>query len=404
MPQGSSALPGWFVKVINEVIKDLEQVAAYLDDVIVFDSDPVSHVRTIISLFERLRKHNLKLSPSKVRLGATDANFLGLYISSAGLRPNAEKVWALINMPMPTDVKQMRALMGGVNYYRKVLPDLSKTLRSIDALLRKRVKFAFMHPMEKLVREIVAEITTPPVFVCPNWDAVTDGSRPFHVYCDACIDVLGAALEQEQADGSKKPIAYISRATLDSEIHWTPFDLEGGSIVWALKCLLGYLWGTESRIYFDHKALESIGNVGGHKTRFQRWLELLTAFENILGYRQRSANSNADFLSHLPEPATEHDRNGSTSLTPVEDGGIFLIRAGGLHTPFYPIPGVSSGGLMLRTESNALGGLPSTSADLCDFGAHGPHMRLGDLPTLSRRFVARISAPVAIVDSSPGRG
>ena len=35
----------------------------------------------------------------------------------------------------------------------------------------------------------------------------------------------------------------------------------------------------------------------------------------------------ADFLSRLPEPATEHDRSGSSSLTPVEDGGIFLVRA-----------------------------------------------------------------------------
>ena len=55
MPQGSSASPGWFVRVINEVIKDLKQVAAYLVDVSVFDSDPVAHVRSIISLFERLR-------------------------------------------------------------------------------------------------------------------------------------------------------------------------------------------------------------------------------------------------------------------------------------------------------------------------------------------------------------
>ena len=102
MPQGSSASPGWFVKVINEVIKDLKQVAAYLDDIIVFDSDPIAHVQTIRSLFERLRKHNLTLSPSKARLGATDANFLGHSISPAGLRPNAEKVSALINMPMPT--------------------------------------------------------------------------------------------------------------------------------------------------------------------------------------------------------------------------------------------------------------------------------------------------------------
>ena len=49
MFQGSSASPGWFVKVINVVIKDLKQVVAYLDDVIVFDSDPIAHVQTIRS-------------------------------------------------------------------------------------------------------------------------------------------------------------------------------------------------------------------------------------------------------------------------------------------------------------------------------------------------------------------
>ena len=117
MPQGSSASPGWFFKVTNEVIKDLQQVAAYLDDVIVFDCDPIAHVPTIRSLFERLRKDNLKLSPSRARLGATDAKFLGHSISPAGVRPNVEKVSVLINMPMPTDVKQVRALIGGINYY-----------------------------------------------------------------------------------------------------------------------------------------------------------------------------------------------------------------------------------------------------------------------------------------------
>ena len=91
MPQGSSASTGWFVKVINDVITDLKQVAAYLDDVNVLDSDPIAHVQTIRSLFKRLRKHNPKFSPSKARLGATDEKFLGYAISPAGLRPNAEK-------------------------------------------------------------------------------------------------------------------------------------------------------------------------------------------------------------------------------------------------------------------------------------------------------------------------
>ena len=171
---------------------------------------------------------------------------------------------------MPTDVKQVRALMGGINYYRKILPDLSKRLRPINSLPRKGVKFAFTPAMEKIVREILAELATPPILVFPDWDAVADGSCPFHVYCDDDIDGFGAALEQEQEDGSIKPIAYISRATLDSERHWTPLDLEAGSIVRALKHLRGYLWRTKFRIFSDHKALESIGIKGNHNARVQR--------------------------------------------------------------------------------------------------------------------------------------
>ena len=95
--------------------------------------------------------------------------------------------------------------MGGINYYRKKLPDLSKRLRPINSLLRKGVKFAFSPAIKKLVLETLAELATPPILVFPNWDAVADGSRPFHVYCDACIDGFSAALEQEQRDGSINP-------------------------------------------------------------------------------------------------------------------------------------------------------------------------------------------------------
>ena len=99
--------------------------------------------------------------------------------------------------------------------------------------------------------------------------------------------------------------------------------------------------------------------MGNQHARVQRWLEFFTAFDYTLKYRKGSANGNADIVSSLLEPAAERDRNGSASLTPVEDGGIHLIRACGLYTPSSPIPGVGLGGLMPRTEINALGGLPS---------------------------------------------
>ena len=63
--------------MVNEIIKNLEHVASYLDGLIVFDDNPAAHVATMRMLFERLREHNLKLTPPKATIGATKAGFLG---------------------------------------------------------------------------------------------------------------------------------------------------------------------------------------------------------------------------------------------------------------------------------------------------------------------------------------
>ena len=89
-------------------------MAAYLYNVIVFECDPTAHAKTMRALFECLRKHDLKLSPSKARMRATYDDFLGHSISPAGVRPNAENNSALIKMAMPRDLKLVRALLGSV--------------------------------------------------------------------------------------------------------------------------------------------------------------------------------------------------------------------------------------------------------------------------------------------------
>ena len=194
-PQDSSASPGCFIKAINEVTKCLEQVAAYLDGVIVFDSDPTAHFETMRVLFDRLRKHTLKLSPSNTGLRATDANCLSQSISPAGVPPKAETVSTLIKILMPWDLKQVCALLGGVGYHRKCLHGLSKRIRLITSLLRKGVKFEFTPAMEVIIREIFAEVAAPPGLGFPDRDAEAGGSGPLHVYYHACIDDVDAALE-----------------------------------------------------------------------------------------------------------------------------------------------------------------------------------------------------------------
>ena len=131
---------------------------------------------------------------------------------------------------------------------------------------------------------------------------------------------------------------------------------------------------------------------------------ILTAFDYTLEFRKGSANENADFLSRLPEPATEHDHSGSSSLTPVEDGGIFLIRTCGLCTRSSPSPGFGLSRLVPRPESAVLGALPFASSDFRVFRAHRSRMRIDDLSAPCGRFVARLSAVVTTAYRRPGRG
>ena len=232
-----------------------------------------------------------------MKIGATDADFLGHTISPAGVRLNGSKVAAFTKMPMPLELKQLRSLLGGLFYYRKFLADMATRIRPITSLMKRGVKFVFTPSMETTVRRLLEELSAPPVLVYPDWDVVADNSRPFLLYCDTSVDGFGATLEQEQKDGSIRPVVFISRATLVYERHWTPLDLEAGTIVGSIKRLRGCLWGTTFRVSSDHKALESLAKVTKYNPRVQRWLEFITAYHYTLVYRKGSANGNADFLS-----------------------------------------------------------------------------------------------------------
>ena len=140
-----------------------------------------------------------------------------------------------------------------------------------------------------------------------------DVSHPFRVYCDASIDGFNATLKQEQPDGSVRPTAYVSHGTLVSERH--ALDLKAGSIVWAIERLRGYLFKYEILHFLGSQGSGNIGNVRDHNARVQRWLEYLVAFNYTLEYRKGIANGNADFLSRLLQPATEHDLSASPLST-----------------------------------------------------------------------------------------
>ena len=130
------------------------------------------------------------------------------------------------------------------------------------------------------------------------------------------------------------------------------------------------------------------------------------------------------FPARFPEPDTEYDRSGLTTFNlvgltspkTVGDSGIYLLRTRGLRAPSSPIPGVGLcglaplaastvlGGLVLRAEHAALGGLPRTSTAFHDVRTHEPCITIDGLSASPGRFGARVSASIATTKGCNGRG
>ncbi|CAB1098029.1 unnamed protein product [Ectocarpus sp. CCAP 1310/34] len=233
-------------------------------------------------------------------------------------------------MPLPNDVKQLRSLLGGLSYYRKFIKDLAVRVKPLTDLLRMDAKVCDTPAMADTVKELLAKLSEPPVLAFPYGDAVADGSRPLRL---CCVDGFGAALEQEQVDGSVRPILFVSRATLESERNWIVLDLEAGGIVWAIKHLRGCFWSTHFLIYLDHKALDSIVKVGEHNARLQRWLDFLPSFNYTLAYRKGAANANADFFPGCPcRQPKRIDTVIPVSQSMTSRAFISFVRADGVIT------------------------------------------------------------------------
>ncbi|GJW49611.1 putative reverse transcriptase domain-containing protein [Tanacetum coccineum] len=134
--------------------------------------------------------------------------------------------------------------------------------------------------------ELYAKFLNTPILALP------EGTENFVVYCDASHKGLGAVLMQNE-----KVIAYASRQLKIHEKNYTTHDLELGAIVFALKILRHYLYGTKCTVFTDHKSLQHILDQKYLNMRQHRWLELLSDYDCEIHYPPEKANVVPDALS-----------------------------------------------------------------------------------------------------------
>jgi hypothetical protein len=135
-PMGIAGSPDIFQGKMLELMESLEFVRAYLEDILCISKLSLKdHLEKLEEVLRRLRDAGLKVNAAKLTLCALEIEYLGYVLTRDGIKPQSNKVQAILAIKPPTGVRQLRHFLGIVQYYRDLWARQSNMLATLTSLI-----------------------------------------------------------------------------------------------------------------------------------------------------------------------------------------------------------------------------------------------------------------------------
>ncbi|MBW0537617.1 hypothetical protein O181_077332 [Austropuccinia psidii MF-1] len=145
---------------------------------------------------------------------------LGHKVSVLSLAIYQNKVAAVLQKPVPINIKEIQSFLGFASYYRNHIKRFVHITSSLYKLCSKDVVFKITKEKRDAYERIKHELTNAPVLILPDVEV------PFKLYIpSACGQGLGAVLQQRQivdVEPREGVIRYISMQLKNSEARYGP--------------------------------------------------------------------------------------------------------------------------------------------------------------------------------------
>ena len=122
LPFGVSSAPSIFQRTMDNLLQRLDHIVIYIDDILITGRTEAEHLQTLDEVLRRLEEAGMRLKRTKCVFMAHSVEYLGHRISKEGITPTEDKVRAITEAPEPSNVSELRAFLGLINYYSKFLP------------------------------------------------------------------------------------------------------------------------------------------------------------------------------------------------------------------------------------------------------------------------------------------
>ncbi|TFY76683.1 hypothetical protein EWM64_g7327, partial [Hericium alpestre] len=339
---------GYWQAMMNDVLRDYldKFVMVYLDDVIIYSPDIRTHVQHVYRVLERLHLHGLVLNETKCSWAKEELLYLGHIITAQGIKPNPDKVKAILTWPTPTTITQVRGFLNIAGYYRRFMGGFAKLASPLYDLLHgspgKGTPVQWSVPTQRAFDEIKRRLTSTPVLSYPEpW-------KLFVIDSDASGDSIGGVLQQATSSFNNnkeedrfrfiekdlRPIAYESRRLTDTERRYSAQEREMLAIDYLLQKFRQFIEGSPILVRTDHESLKHFLTQKHLGRRLARFADNIAHFDVKIIYRPGKNQLAADALSrrtneNVPEssatgqlftyPMTEQDMFGSEDEDEMQD-------------------------------------------------------------------------------------
>ena len=127
---------------------------------------------------------------------------MGYIVSKNGISTNQDKIQVVLQLPRPTNAKEVQGFMGHCGYYRRFIFRFANIVRPLYALI---VAFEWTQECDESFQKLKDALTNAPILRAPDWNVI------FHVHVDASKFAIGCILAQPGENKMDFPVSYASR-------------------------------------------------------------------------------------------------------------------------------------------------------------------------------------------------
>ena len=162
----------------------------------------------------------LQISLEKSIFFTTSVEFLGFIVSQEGIQPDPAKLGPLTSPgKTPTNLYEVRSLLGSFNVFRQHIPNYSDICRPITAVTKgsavtkgRSIKIKWTPEAQKALNQLKQATKDAAVLKYPNFE------KDFYVFLDASDVAIGGVILQE-AEGGLRPICTYSKVLSPAEVN-----------------------------------------------------------------------------------------------------------------------------------------------------------------------------------------